>query len=31
MDSTPPSSKRFKTRVVGSGGRLEDWFSGDNE
>ena len=31
MDSTPPTSKRFKTRVVRSGGRLEGWFSGDNE
>ena len=31
MDSTPPSSKRIKTRVVRSGGRLEGWFSGDNE
>jgi len=31
MDSTPPTSKRIKTRVVRSGGRLEGWFSGDNE
>jgi len=31
MDSTPPTSKRFKTRVVRSEGRLEGWFSGDNE
>ena len=31
MDSTPPTSKRIKTRVVRSGGRLEGWFSRDNE
>jgi len=31
MHSTPPTSKRIKTRVVRSGRRLEDWFSGDNE
>ena len=31
MDSTPPTSKRVKTRVVRSGGRLEGWFSGDND
>jgi len=31
MDSTPPSEKRIKTRVVRSGGRLEGWFSGHNE
>jgi len=31
MESTPPTSKRIKTRVVSSGGRLEGWFSGDNE
>ena len=31
MDSTPPTSKRVKTRVVWSGGRLEGWFSGDND
>jgi len=31
MDFTPPTSKRIKTRVVRSGGRLEGWFSGDNE
>ena len=31
MDSTPPTSKRIKTRVVRSGRRLEGWFSGDNE
>ena len=31
MDSTPPTSKRVKTRAVRSGGRLEGWFSGDNE
>jgi len=31
MDSTPTTSKRFKTKVVRSGGRLEGWFSGDNE
>jgi len=31
MDSTPLTSKRIKIRVVRSGGRLEDWFSGDNE
>jgi len=30
MESTPPTSKRVKTRVVRSGGRLEGWFSGDN-
>jgi len=27
MVSTPPSSKRMKTRVVRSGGKLEGWFS----
>jgi len=31
MESTPPTSKRIKTRVVRSGGRLEGWFSRDNE
>jgi len=31
MESTPPASKRIKTRAVRSGGRLEGWFSGDNE
>jgi len=31
MDSTPPTLKRIKTRDVRSGGRLEGWFSGDNE
>ena len=31
MDSTPPTSKRIKIRVVRSGGRLEGWFSRDNE
>jgi len=31
MDSTPPTSKRIKTRVVRSEGRLKGWFSGDNE
>ena len=30
MESTPPTSKRIKTKVVRSGGRLEGWFSGDN-
>ena len=30
MESTPPTSKRVKTRAVRSGGRLEGWFSGDN-
>jgi len=31
MESTPPTSKRIKIRVVRSGGRLEGWFSGDSE
>jgi len=31
MDSTSPTSKRIKTRVVRSVGRLEGWFLGDNE
>jgi len=31
MDSTPPTSKRIKNRVVRSGEHLEGWFSGDNE
>ena len=31
MDSTPPTLKRVKTRVVKSGGRLEGWFSVDND
>ena len=30
-DSTPPTSKRVKTIAVWSGGRLEGWFSGDND
>jgi len=31
MESTPLTSKRVKTRAVRSGGRLEGWFSGDND
>jgi len=31
MDSTPPSSKRMKTRGVKRGGRLEGWFSRKDE
>ena len=31
MESTPPTLKRVKTRAVRSRGRLEGWFSGDNE
>jgi len=31
MDSTPPSSKRMKTRGVKRGGRLESWFSKEDE
>ena len=31
MESTPPTSKRVKTRAVRSGGRLEGCFSGDND
>ena len=31
MASTPPSSKRMKTREVRSGGKLEGWFSGESE
>jgi len=31
MDSTPPTSRRVKTRAVRSRGRLEGWFSGDND
>ena len=31
MESTPPTSKRVKTRAVRSGGRLEGWFYGDND
>jgi len=31
MESTPPTSKRVKSRVVRSGGRLKGWFSGDND
>ena len=31
MESTPPTSKRVKTKAVRSEGRLEGWFSGDNE
>ena len=31
MDSTPPTSRRVKSRAVRSGGRLEGWFSGDND
>ena len=31
MESTPPTTKRVKTRAVRSGGRLESWFSSDTE
>jgi len=31
MDSTPPSSKRIKTRVVRRGRHIEAWFSGEDE
>jgi len=31
MESTPPTSKRVKTRAVRSGERLEGWFFGDND
>jgi len=31
MESTPPTSKRVKTRAVRSGGRLEGWFFEDND
>ena len=31
MDSIPPTSRRVKSRAVRSGGRLEGWFSGDND
>ena len=31
MESTPPTSKIVKTKGVRSGGRLEGWFSGDND
>jgi len=31
MGSTPPSSKRMKTRGVKRGGRLESWFVGEDE
>jgi len=31
MASTPPSSKRMKTRAVRSGGKLEGWFSRESE
>jgi len=31
MESTPPTSKRVKTRAIRSGGRLEGWFYGDND
>ena len=31
MDSTPPTSRRVKSRAVRFGGRLEGWFSGDND
>jgi len=31
MASTLPSSKRMKSRVVRSGGKLEGWFSGESE
>jgi len=31
MESTPPTSKRVKARGVSSGGRLEGWFSRDND
>jgi len=31
MEPTSPSSKRIKTRVVRRGGRIEAWFSGEDE
>jgi len=31
IDSTSPSSKRIKTREIRRGGRLEAWFSGEDE
>ena len=31
MESTPPTSKRVKTRAVRSGGRLEGRFSSEND
>jgi len=31
MDSTPPTAKRIKTRVVRRGGRLESWYFGEGE
>jgi len=31
METTPQTSKRIKSRAIRSGGRLEGWFSGDNE
>jgi len=31
MESTPPSSKRMKTRGVKRGGRLEGWLAGEDE
>jgi len=31
MESTPPTSKKVKTRAVRFGGRLEGWFSRDND
>jgi len=31
MYSTSPSSKRIKTRAVRRGGRLEAWFSSEDE
>jgi len=31
MEPTPPSSKRIKTRVVRRGGRIEAWFSVEDE
>ena len=31
MDSTPPTLRRVKSRAVRSGGRLEGWFSSDND
>jgi len=31
MAGTPPSTKRMKTKVVRSGGKIEGWFSGELE
>jgi len=31
MELTPPTSERVQTRAVRSGGRLEGWFSGEND